>query len=130
MQIIWCALVRHVSSSGLAHQRQRRVNMRYVGKERRIHKVFVTRNTEYHVRQDRCVAVRDRRTGGWVEGHLASGGRVTGGLHFHASGVTPNDGVPTVGESIFFCSEGRDLVTSPIVSVERPARDIVRQYEN
>ena len=103
--------------------------MRYLGTERRIHKVFVTRNTEYHVRRNRCVAVRDRRSGTWVDGHLAAGGKVSGGLRFHESGgVSPNDGLPSIGESIFFCSEGRDLVTSPIVSVERPARDIVARY--
>ncbi|MEM9864765.1 MAG: hypothetical protein AAF938_24400 [Myxococcota bacterium] len=103
--------------------------MRYLGTERRIHKVFVTRNTEYHVRKDRCVAVKDRRTGSWVDGHLAAGGRVSGGLRFHESGgVTPNDGLPSVGESLFFCTEGRDLVTSPVVSVQRPARDIVAEY--
>ncbi len=103
--------------------------MRYLGTERRIHKVFVTRNTEYHVRRGRCVAVRDRSSGGWVDGHLAAGGKVSGGLRFLASGgVTPNDGLPNVGESIFFCSEGRDLVTSPIVAVERPSRDVVQSY--
>ncbi len=30
-----------------------------VGSERRIHRVFVTKNTEYHVRWQTCVAVRD-----------------------------------------------------------------------
>lgn len=103
--------------------------MRYLGTERRVHKVFVTRNTEYHVRRDRCVAVRDRRSGGWVEGHLAIKGKVAGGLRFHDhGGVTPNDGLPTVGESLFFCSEGRDLVTSPVVEVQRPRRNIVSTY--
>ena len=34
----------------------REQTMSYEGPERRIHRVFVTRNTEYHVRQDRCVA--------------------------------------------------------------------------
>ena len=31
--------------------------------ERRIHKVYVTRNTEYHVRRNVCIAVLDRKSG-------------------------------------------------------------------
>ena len=98
--------------------------------ERRIHKVFVTRNTEYHVKHRVCVAVRDRRSGEWLRAHLAQGHPVDGALRFQPTGgVTPNDGLPRVGDSLFFHAEGRDLVTSAIVSVERPPRDIIRQYE-
>lgn len=103
--------------------------MRYAGKDRRVHRVFVTRNTEYHVRRDTCVAVRDRRTGDWIRGHLAVKSRVSGGLRFTESGgIRPNDGTPTLGESLFFITDGRDLVTSPIVSIERPPRDVVQVY--
>ena len=42
--------------------------MRYSGADRRVHQVFVTRNTEYHVRSGLCVGVRDRRTGAPVAG--------------------------------------------------------------
>ena len=42
----------------------------YDGPERRIHKVYVTRNTEYHVRAGLCVAVRPRK-GEWVTDHHA-----------------------------------------------------------
>ena len=36
----------------------------YPGQERRReHRVYVTRNTEYHFRAQTCVAVRDRKTG-------------------------------------------------------------------
>jgi hypothetical protein len=97
--------------------------------ERRIHKVFVTRNTEYHVKQDVCVAVRDRRSGEWLRAHAASGNSVHGSLRFQPTGgVTPYDGLPRIGDSLFFHAEGRDLVTSAIVSVERPPRDVVRTY--
>ena len=105
--------------------------MRYIGRERRIHHVFVTRNTEYHVRRNECVAVRDSRTGEWMQGHLALRSRVWGGLTFpSAGGVRASDGVPSVGESLFFVASGRDLVTSPIVRIERPVREIVEQYED
>ena len=39
----------------------------YRGPERRRHRVFVTRNTEYHFRDGFCIAVRDRRTGQLAE---------------------------------------------------------------
>lgn len=102
--------------------------MEYAGSERRIHKVYVTRNTEYHVRRNLCVAVRDRRTGQFLKGHLALKTRVSGGLRFTPHGVTANDGFPSIGESLFFCAGGRDLVTSPVESIARPERDIVTTY--
>ncbi len=105
--------------------------MGYIGKERRIHKVFVTRNTEYHVRRDACVAVRDRRTGKWMRGHMALKSKVSGGLRFTPTGgIRANEGVPSVGESLFFVASGRDLVTSPVVAVERPVAEIVSSYTN
>lgn len=103
--------------------------MSYSGNDRRIHKVFITRNTEYHVRKDMCVAVRDRRSGQWLKAHLALQNRVHGGLKFHLTGgVTPSQGTPRLGESLFFHASGRDLVTSAIVGIERPPRDIIGQY--
>jgi hypothetical protein len=65
--------------------------MGYLGKERRIHRIFVTRNSEYHVRRNVCVGVRDRRSGEWLSG-------------------------------------GRDLITSPVLNVERPPREVVHHY--
>jgi hypothetical protein len=103
--------------------------MSYAGKDRRIHKMFVTRNTEYHVRRDQCIGVRDRRSGRWLHGHLAIKGRVEGGLRFSSEGgITPNGGLPSIGDSLFFHAAGRDLITSPVVAIERPARDVVAGY--
>ena len=103
--------------------------MGYPGNDRRIHKVFITRNTEYHVRRRTCVGVRDLKSGRWLAGHLAVDSDMSGGLRFNREGgISPNEGTPVVGESIFFLAAGRDLVTSPIVSVERPGRDIVQTY--
>ncbi len=97
--------------------------------DRRIHKVFVTRNTEYHLRRDVCVAVKDRLSGEWLRAHLALSQRIHGGLRFTRSGgIHANAGVPGVGESLFFHAAGRDLVTSPVLSVERPQRQTVAQY--
>jgi hypothetical protein len=101
----------------------------YSGPERRRHRVYVTRNTEYHFRDGFCVAVRDRRTGEFLHGHLALRRRVQGGLKFSRhGGIEPNTGEPRSGESLYFGSEGRDLVTSPLETVERPPRDVVSAY--
>lgn len=103
--------------------------MRYAGKERRVHKVFVTRNTEYHVRKNECIGVRDRRSGEWLRAHLALKSRVCGSIRFNRDGgVIPRTGIPEIGDSLFFQAAGRDLVTSSVLSVERPPRDIVRTY--
>jgi hypothetical protein len=100
-----------------------------VVKERRIHKVFITKNTEYHVRRETCVAVRDRRSGRFLSGHMAINSKVGGGLRFHRDGaVSATDALPSVGESLFFVAQGRDLVTSAVVSIDRPEPKIVQSY--
>jgi hypothetical protein len=102
---------------------------KFGGQERRRHRVYVTRNTEYHFRDGFCVAVRDRRTGDFLQSHLALRRRVHGGLRFYMNGgIQPNIGEPQPGEALYFESGGHDLVTSPLISVERPTRDIVEAY--
>jgi hypothetical protein len=97
--------------------------------ERRVHKVFVTRNTEYHLRSGVCVAVKDRQSGEFLRAHLALSQRIHGGLRFtRAGGIHANTGTPDVGESLFFHASGRDLVTSPVLTVERPEREVVATY--
>lgn len=97
--------------------------------ERRRHRVYVTRNTEYHFRDGFCVAVRDRRSGDFLQGHLAVQRRLHGGLRFFSNGaIVPNSGEPLPGEALYFAAEGRDLVTSPVESVERPSKAMVAAY--
>lgn len=101
----------------------------YRGPERRRHRVFVTRNTEYHFRDDICVAVRDRRTGDFLHGHLALCRPVHGGIRFFANGaIAPNPGEPRPGESLYFANDERDLVTSPLERVVRPSKDLTSAY--
>ena len=103
--------------------------MAYEGPERRIHRVFVTRNTEYHVRRDRCVAVRDRESGEWLTRHFALSLHVSGAIKFFEGGaLAESPGLPSIGESMYFEAMGRDLVTSAIVSVERPPADVLTKY--
>jgi hypothetical protein len=101
----------------------------FAGPERRRHRVYVTKNTEYHFRDGFCVAVRDRRSGDFLQGHLALRRRIHGGIKFYRSGaIVPNPGEPVVGESLYFATDGRDLVTSPLEGVERPTKEIVHAY--
>jgi hypothetical protein len=101
----------------------------FTGPERRRHRVYITRNTEYHLRDGVCIAVRDRRTGDFLNGHLALRRRVHGGLRFFLNGaIIPNPGEPRPGEAIYFADDGRDLVTSPLERVERPAKELVARY--
>jgi hypothetical protein len=108
---------------------QGRSDSEYRGPERRRHRVFVTRNTEYHFRDGFCVAVRDRRTGEFLHGHLALSRPVHGGIRFFSNGaIAPNTGDPRPGESLYFASDGRDLVTSPLEFVQRPSKELVLAY--
>jgi hypothetical protein len=101
----------------------------YKGPDRRRHRVYVTKNTEYHFRDGFCVAVRDRRTGEFLHGHLALERRIDGGLKFFENGgIAPNPGEPKVGESLYFATQGPDLVTSPLQGVERPSKDVSQAY--
>ncbi len=98
-------------------------------KERRRHRVYVTRNTEYHFRDGFCIAVRDRRSGDFLPGHLAIKRRLHGGLKFFPNGaIVPNPGDPRPGEALYFAADGRDLVTSPLERVDRPMKALVEAY--
>lgn len=101
----------------------------FAGKERRRHRMFVTRNTEYHFRDGVCVAVRDRRTGTWLPSHLALHRHLSGRVRFQPNGVAiPDGGPPEVGEALYFGDDGRELVTSLLTAVERPAKALVTAY--
>jgi len=90
--------------------------------------VFVTRNTEYHVRRELCVAVKDRHTGRWIEGHVAIRKKLEGSLRYNENGVCPNIGTPAIGDAIYFRNGERDLITSRLQAIERPEKSIVEQY--
>jgi hypothetical protein len=77
-----------------------------------------------------CIGVRDRRTGEWLAGHLALRRRLHGGIRFFLNGaILPNLGDPRIGEALFFTAGGRDLVTSAVQSIERPAKAVVDTYD-
>jgi hypothetical protein len=103
----------------------------YRGPDRRVHRMYVTRNTEYHLRGEICVAVRDRRTGRWLPSHLAIHRRLAGGVCIHPNGAAvPSCVDPRVGDALYFDGneDDRELVTSLLSSIERPTRDLVHAY--
>jgi hypothetical protein len=93
--------------------------------DRRIHKVFVTRNTEYHVRRGRCVAVRDRRSGRFLEEHAALRRFVACAVQYKEAAVTMTP-IPKIGDSL--CFDGTNIVTSQVLAIERAPKDLVRKY--
>jgi hypothetical protein len=106
----------------------------YRGPERRRHRVFLTRNTEYHCRDDVCVAVRDRATGAFVQHHTALGRRLSGAIQFSKDGrivsfVTRGE-QPFINQSLLFSNGSieTELRTSPLRGISRPPRELIQRY--
>lgn len=107
----------------------------YGGPERRRHRVFVTKNSEYHCRDGVCLAVRSRRTGAFQRGHLALGKRVTAGLVLDERGLISQIFEPRemcVGHRMWLSAGDEDpeheVITSTLHSTKRPAREVVDLY--
>jgi hypothetical protein len=100
--------------------------MEYHGPERRVYRVLVTENTEYHMRGDLCVAVRHTKTGKWESHHFAIGSHLEGGLSRAGGGFRLNPGIPQVGDQLAF---DNDILTSPLQRVRRPGLDTVQVYK-
>jgi hypothetical protein len=89
--------------------------------DRRRHRLFVTRHTEYHLRSDECVGVRDRESGQWVRHHAA--------LRLRAVRLPPRGHDHAwLGSRLQFWGRGTDVLTSPVVAVGRPARESIDAY--
>lgn len=97
--------------------------------ERRSNKMFVTRNTEYYLRDRLCLAVRDRRTATWLEGHLAVGSTLFGALRVLPSGeAVPTCEWPKIGDALYFSEPGRELITSTLCGIERAQPELVLSH--
>lgn len=106
--------------------------MAYQGRERRRRFVYQTRNSEYHVLDEVCVAIRDKRSGDWVERHSALRRRIEGGVRVFSNGAAiPTLKPPEVGAPMYFhvdasCHE--QVVTSKVLAVTRPDEDDLARY--
>jgi hypothetical protein len=81
-----------------------------------IYRVYFTRNSEYHLQNNVCVAVRDRRTGRWFDEHPALT-RPLATAQLLANRFTSLH-TPNLGESLDFAQEGELLRTSPVLNIE------------
>jgi hypothetical protein len=79
--------------------------------------VFLTRQSEYHVRGHVCFGVRDRRTGCWVESHWALRKRLASAFP-DAKGNMCSISSPAVGEPLWFAVGTGVHHTTPVFAVE------------
>ncbi len=109
--------------------------MGYSGRERRRRVVYVTKNTEYHTHDGVCVAIRDKRSGSWLDRHSALARRIEGGVRTYSNGcVLPTMEPPAVGDPMYFVlgngDEDVQLVTSRVEAIDRPDRSDVSRYRS
>jgi hypothetical protein len=109
------------------------INGNYAGPERRRRRVYVTQNHEYHCLDGVCIAVRDVETEAFLPKHTAVGKTVSSALRLGANGIEsispPDEAHP--GERIHFANgidDPRDVLTSPLRTIERPTREVIAQY--
>ncbi len=81
------------------------------------YRVFLTRNSEYHVRGHVCIGVRDRRTGQWVREHPALRRPLSQSVA-DATGHLQTLCVPSLGDPLEFDVPGQQLRTSPVLDIE------------
>lgn len=92
-----------------------------MAEDRRRHRVFFTKHTEYHLRDDECVGVRDRESGQWLIDHAA--------LRLRALSLPElAESDAWIGQRIAFWGQATDVLTSPVVAVGRPHIDEVVAY--
>jgi hypothetical protein len=103
--------------------------LRKGGKERRRHKMYVTRNTEYHLRDDICVGIRKKSSGAWLKRAKALKAKLIGSVKSIHEIATGKGATPQVGESLLFINdEGEDIVTTMLDAIARPPKEAVGNY--
>jgi hypothetical protein len=105
----------------------------YAGPDRRRHRVFITKNSEYHCRDGVCVAVRDVHDGSFQPQHPAIGKKMSSSILFSKEGgiaAISKPGDTHVGEQLCFSSGQleHEIITSAVKAIERPPKEIVSQY--
>jgi hypothetical protein len=66
-------------------------------------RIYVTRNSEYHVEDGICIGVRDRRTRAWQRRHAALSRRLAGGIQMLPNGCAlPSLRPPQIGQAMCF----------------------------
>ena len=92
-----------------------------MAEDRRRHRIFYTNHTEYHLRDDECVGVRDRETGEWMIDHAA--------LRLRALALPDQRSTSDwIGQRIQFWGRLTDVLTSPVIAVGRPTVEEIPAY--
>lgn len=87
-------------------------------------RVFLTRNSEYHLVGCECVGVRDRRSGKWYEAHPAQGMALSGSFVDGRGQLHPT-ALPRLGESLRLTSDSKPPVqTSAVLAIEAGGRPL------
>ncbi len=81
------------------------------------YRVFLTRNSEYHVRGHVCIGVRDRRSGSWLKDHPALARPFSHSV-VSADGRISLPHLPGLGDPLEFDINGTPLRTSPVLDIE------------
>ncbi|MBV70840.1 MAG: hypothetical protein CMH52_05770 [Myxococcales bacterium] len=97
------------------------------GRERRRHRLFVTQNTEYHLREQLCVGVRDLWSGRWRDDHPAVGRRLFGAVVPGPDGLEPIN-EPSVNCLLWFENGENDILTSRLTAITRPPKNVLVRY--
>ena len=92
--------------------------------ERRHHRMMITRNTEYHLRDGECVGVRDRRSMSWLLDHPALRGVLLGGMDRRSRLFQR----PIPGTRLLFAKGSKDVLTSPLTDEDRPEKHAPLHY--
>ena len=100
--------------------------MSYHGDERRIHRVMITKNTEYHLRGLLCVAVR-KGEHPLNFNHSAVGQKLEGSFGFSSeTGFAQGQpGRPENGHRLVFSG---DILTSPLTQIQRSSYEDFLNY--
>jgi hypothetical protein len=81
------------------------------------YRIFLTRNSEYHVESHVCVGVRDRRTGTWIANHPALKRALLGAVAANGGSLQAVY-TPCLGERLEFDIDGASLRTSAVLDIE------------
>jgi hypothetical protein len=99
----------------------------FLGRERRRHRLYVTQNTEYHLRDRICVGVRDLWSGRWRPDHPAVGKWLFGAVRSGEAGLEPL-AAPEVDCLLWFENGDNDILTSRLTVITRPHRRCLDRY--
>jgi len=94
-------------------------------KERRRHVVYVTKNTEYHCRDQECVGVKNVNTGIWLKSHPALRARLLGAIQIK-KGILQRKR-PAIGLRLIFLKD-KSVLTTRVLFKGRPERNSVFSY--